>query len=264
VFLKKKLLSAAIFIGSVFYCFRKILCRYFWRELCDNVENVNHSLAGGGQKENPKEMAVPLRQFQLQSMIIIKYLGKTVKGYLLRYQDVPPNCEEDCPDCHRKLYKHGRYYRFVITGRSIRRIPIYRRLCPACGKTFSLLPDFLYPYYVHSGWILQKAWTLRYIKEKSYKFIQTAIFFNETGGISYKTIKRWDCLWKDKKDSLIPLILNHLIDVHPIAFDFREIKPLSDEQTLLYLLPITWKLHHTTTYPFYGFFNWINQLIHRV
>src|SRR4051794_33706369 len=73
-------------------------------------------------------------------MIIIKYLGKTVKGYLRRYQDVPPKCEESCPDCHGKLYKHGRYYRFVITVKVITRISFYRRFCPSCGKTFSLLP----------------------------------------------------------------------------------------------------------------------------
>lgn len=198
-------------------------------------------------------------------MIIVKYLGKTVKGYLQRYQDVPPECEEGCPDCNGKLYKHGRYYRLVITRKAITRIPIYRRFCPSCGKTFSLLPDFLYPYYVHSGWILQKAWILRYIKAKSYNSIQTVISSNETGGISFNTIKRWDCLWKLKRDSLIHLLLSHLVGVHPIAFDFRELKSLTYEQTLLYLLPRVWKIFHsTTTFPFYGFFNWINQLFHRI
>lgn len=198
-------------------------------------------------------------------MIIIKYLGKTVKGYLRRYQDVPPKCEESCPDCHGKLYKHGRYYRFVITVKAITRIPIYRRFCPSCGKTFSLLPDFLYPYIVHSGWILQKAWILRYVREKSYNRIQSVIFSNETGGISYKTIKRWDSLWRIKKESLIHLLMYHLVDVHPTAIDFSEIKPLTDEQTLLYLLSKVWKFFHsTTTYSFYGFFNWINQLMHRI
>lgn len=198
-------------------------------------------------------------------MIIIKYLGKTVKGYLRRYQDVPPECDKDCPECHGKLYKHGRYYRNVITRKAITRIPIYRRFCPSCGKTFSLLPDFLYPYLVHSGWVLQKAWILRYVQEKSYSLIQSYIFSNETGGISYKTIKRWDSLWRVKKDSLIRLLLYHLVNVHPIAFNFREIKALTDEQTLLYLLPNVWKIFHsTTTYPFYGFFTWINQLISRI
>lgn len=198
-------------------------------------------------------------------MIIIKYLGKTVKGYLRRYQDVPPKCEVNCPNCNHKLYKHGYYYRSVVSGKAITRIPIYRRLCPSCGKTFSLLPDFLYPYIVHSGWILQKAWILRYVRGESYNYIQSVIFSNETGGISYKTIKRWDSLWRMKKESLIYLLLYHLVDVHPIAIDFRELKSLADEQTLLYLLPIVWKtFHSTTTYPFYGFFNWINQLINRI
>lgn len=103
-------------------------------------------------------------------------MGRTV------YQNVPPKCEEECPDCHRKLYKHGHYFRHVITSKEILKIPIYRRLCLSCGKTFSLIPDFLIPYHVHNGWILQKAWIMRYEKGKSYNFIREVISSNETGG----------------------------------------------------------------------------------
>ncbi|MFB5198626.1 helix-turn-helix domain-containing protein, partial [Neobacillus sp. KR4-4] len=112
---------------------------------------------------------------------------------------------------------------------------------------------------------LQKVWILRYLKGKSYYRIQSAIFSNETGGISYKTIKRWDSLWRIKKESLIHLLMYHLVDIHPTEIDFRQIKPLTDEQTLIYLLPKTWKFFHSTTpYPFYGFFNWINQLMNKI
>lgn len=197
-------------------------------------------------------------------MIRLKYLGKTVKGYLRLYQDVPPECEEDCPDCHGKLYKHGRYYRSVVTGKNLMRIPVYRRLCSACGKTFSLLPDFLFPYRVPSGRMLQRAWDLRYVKGKSYNYIQT--FFSERmiGGISYKTITRWDTFWKDKKDSLIQLLISHIVAIHPVAFNFKDIKLLSGERALLNLLPIAWKiLHPSIPYPFCGFLQWINQLIHK-
>lgn len=195
----------------------------------------------------------------------LRYLGKTVKGYLRLYQDVPPQCEEGCSDCHRKLHKHGRYYRSVIKRNKIIKIPIYRWLCPACGKTFSLLPDFLFRYRVHSGEILKKAWSLRYIKGKSYNQIQVFISANVIGGISCKTVKRWDDLWKKIKDPLINLFLSNMVDVHPISFDFQAIKPLTDEQTLIYLLPLAWEIFHPSTpYPFCGLFNWINQLIHKI
>lgn len=198
-------------------------------------------------------------------MIIVKYLGKTVKGYLRRYQDVPPKCEETCPDCHGKLYKHGCYYRNVITGKKITKIPIYRRYCPACGKTFSLLPDFLYRYRVHSGRILQRAWILRYIKGKSYHFIQTSISKNVIGGISYKTVKRWDRLWGSVKTSLIAFLLSSIVELQPDVYVFQEIKPLTDEQVLLFLLPLAWEIFHPTApYPSCGFFQWINQLIDKV
>jgi transposase-like protein len=195
----------------------------------------------------------------------VRYLGKTVKGYLRLYQDVPPICEEGCTDCQRKLYRHGRYYRSVVTRNKIIKIPIYRWLCPACGKTFSLLPDFLFRYHVHSEEILQKAWLLRYAKGKSYNQIQTYISTNVIGGISYKTVKKWDGIWKNKKSKLINFLLSNIVENHPIAFDFQAIKPLTDEQALIFLLPLAWKIFHPSApYPFCGFFKWINQLIHRI
>lgn len=198
-------------------------------------------------------------------MIRLKYLGKTVKGYLRLYQDVPPKDEENCPDCHRKLYNHGRYYRSVVTGKTLTRIPIYRRLCPECGKTFSLLPDFLFPYRIPSGRILQKAWFLRYVKGKSYNHIQNFLSNRMTGGISYKTIIRWDAFWKDKKDPLIQLLISHIVTIHPIAINFKDIKSLGEEQALLnFLLPKAWKIFHPSIpYPICGFLQWINQLIHK-
>lgn len=198
-------------------------------------------------------------------MTRIRYLGKTVKAYLKQFQDVPPPCNEGCPDCSGKLYKHGRYYRTVIIGKKLIKIPIYRRLCPACGKTLSLLPDFLYPYRVHVGGIFQKAWILRYVNGKSYYFIQNFITQSVIGGISYKTIKRWDCLWRKVKGPLVKLLLSTIAEVQPTAINFQTIKPLNDEEVLLFLLPLAWEIFHPNTpYPSYGFFQWINQLIERI
>ncbi len=199
-------------------------------------------------------------------MIIIKYLGKSIKSYLRNYQEVPPCFEGNCPGCdHKKLYRHGRYSRSAITKKKITRIPIYRLLCPACGKTFSLLPDFLLPYQVHSGEVLQKAWVLRFIKMKSFTRIQSIISCNETGGISVKTIKRWESFWKQKESDLINFLSRGLVELSSNSTILFMTKQLSPQQTFLYLLRNLWKiLHLEHPYPFYGFFPWINQLIHRM
>jgi transposase-like protein len=198
-------------------------------------------------------------------MIIIKFLGKNVKVYLSRYQDVPPSLENHCPDCDRKPYKHGRYYRTVTTRNKIHVIPIYRWYCPACGKTFSLLPDFLKPYYVYSGWILQKAWVLRYLKGKSYSNIQCMVSTDIVGGVSYKTVKRWDQSWTKNKDNLFRLLYSNLIEFDPTTVNFQTVKTIADGITILYLLQKLWKIiHSTNTLPLYGYFPWINQLINKV
>ena len=198
-------------------------------------------------------------------MIIIKYLGKSIKGYLRNYQEVPPCFEENCPDCDHKLYRHGKYSRSVITKKKITWIPIYRLLCPACGKTFSLLPDFLLPYQVHGGEILQQAWSLRFMKRKSFAKIKSIISHNETGGISIKTIKRWERFWKQKENDLINLLHRGLVELCSDSTILFITKQLSPQQTLLYFLRKLWKiLHPEQPYPFYGFFPWINQLINRI
>ena len=226
---------------------------------------VNHSLAGGGHKKSPKRLQSLWRGFQYKLMIIIKYLGKSIKSYLKYYQEVPPYFEGNCPECDHKLYRHGKYFRSAITKKKIRWIPIYRWLCSPCGKTFSLLPDFLLPYQVHNGKILQHAWILRYMKKKSFAQIQSIISNNETGGISVKTIKRWERFWKQKESDLINLLNRGLVELSSDSTILFMTKQLSNKQTFLYLLEKLWKiLHPDRPYPFCGFFPWINQLINKI
>jgi hypothetical protein len=58
---------------------------------------------------------------------------------------------ECCPICRAKnrLLRHGFYKRNAIDEHGSYRIPICRLLCPDCGKTVSILPTFLLPYFQH-------------------------------------------------------------------------------------------------------------------
>ena len=57
-----------------------------------------------------------------------------------------------CPLCRAKnqLLRHGFYERNAIEQEVCYRIPICRLICPDCRKTFSILPDFLLPYFQHT------------------------------------------------------------------------------------------------------------------
>jgi transposase-like protein len=59
---------------------------------------------------------------------------------------------DQCPRCKAFGYlnRHGFYYRYVITEKDEFRIPICRLRCSKCKKTFSILPDFLIPYFKHT------------------------------------------------------------------------------------------------------------------
>ena len=59
---------------------------------------------------------------------------------------------ERCPACRGlvRLNAHGYYFRNALQGKLELRVPIRRLKCPACNKTFSLLPDFLLPYFQYT------------------------------------------------------------------------------------------------------------------
>lgn len=58
-----------------------------------------------------------------------------------------------CPNCRAKnrLQRHGFYDRNAVEEEVVFRIPICRLLCPVCGKTVSILPIFLLPYFQHTS-----------------------------------------------------------------------------------------------------------------
>lgn len=58
-----------------------------------------------------------------------------------------------CPICRAKnrLSRHGFYERNALEGMAVFRIPICRLRCPDCGKTVSIFPMFLLPYFQHTA-----------------------------------------------------------------------------------------------------------------
>lgn len=123
-----------------------------------------------------------------------------------------------CPLCRAKkrLQRHGFYDRNAIEEAVCYRIPICRLKCSDCGKTFSILPDFLLPYFQHTlAFIIQillSVWLLgaclcsrqlRYFYEKrGYgKLTEIALFFRKMGHL-----KPWPQERKKKAIALLQMI----------------------------------------------------------
>ncbi|MBS4040147.1 MAG: hypothetical protein KGZ81_06060 [Flavobacteriales bacterium] len=84
-------------------------------------------------------------------MLIIDNLFKNITNNLLLEEK---NIQHlyGCSSCGYEgmLHRHGHYKRNVVTLTQHFVISIQRFLCPSCGKTFSLLPSFLIPYFIYS------------------------------------------------------------------------------------------------------------------
>lgn len=65
-----------------------------------------------------------------------------------KYMKFLKTFDEDifCPCCGRLTRRHGQYEKTTHFKHQSFRIPIMRRRCPDCNKTFSLMPCFTFPW----------------------------------------------------------------------------------------------------------------------
>lgn len=122
-------------------------------------------------------------------MYKILSFGRSCKAYLRIYKDSGPDITLCCENCGHRLHKHGRYYRYVAGKTEYLRIPIYRWLCPKCGTTVSLLPDFLVPWARCATWIREGAIKRKQLGHSFRRIAETVI--SPKIGLSSRTVKRW-------------------------------------------------------------------------
>ena len=85
-------------------------------------------------------------------MIIPYHFPVTIETYTVRRRKNDFPTFDCCPFCRamNTLLRHGYYERNAIEEETCHRITICRLKCPDCGKTFSILPNFLLPYFQHT------------------------------------------------------------------------------------------------------------------
>lgn len=130
-------------------------------------------------------------------MPIILPLGRTVKAYLRLYGEKCPALSIGCRDCGGAMHKHGRYWRTAVTSRKVYRVPIYRWRCPGCGRTVSVLPDFLVPYAQFVS-LVREGVMRRRLRGLALAGIANRTYGGAVSGLSVRTVARWLAkVWQD-------------------------------------------------------------------
>lgn len=86
-----------------------------------------------------------------------------------------------CPNCSypAKLIKHGFYWRNALSFKKQFYIPILRLKCISCSKTFSILPDFLLPYFQYTLDVILQYLNDYFLKGKIGVYYQVLQFYRK-------------------------------------------------------------------------------------
>lgn len=91
-----------------------------------------------------------------------------------------------CPDA-RQLWRWGSYRRWIPVGSSSQRGVIFRKCCPACKVTFSLIPDFVIPRRGYSPWLIGR-WLVLALQGQP---VRSRQFFTEIGQANPNPGESW-------------------------------------------------------------------------
>ena len=95
-----------------------------------------------------------------------------------------------CPCCGRATRKHGKYEKTVHFKHGSFRIPILRRRCPDCNKTFTLMPCFTFPWGRFANHIYE--FLLRWLLENTpINVMAEWLSTTAVSVLSLKTLYRW-------------------------------------------------------------------------
>jgi hypothetical protein len=127
-------------------------------------------------------------------MIILLECPLRIKQYMKFIESF----DEDvfCPCCERLTRRHGKYEKIIYFKTKSCRIPIMRRRCPDCDKTFSLMPCFTLPWGRFANHIYEflGRWL---IEGMPISQLAEWLTTSSVSVVSLKTIYRWKRLFHD-------------------------------------------------------------------
>jgi len=154
-------------------------------------------------------------------VVIVQHYAHSAKRYAEatpfpgRLFPLPERCPH--PDCRATdaLIRWGTYEREALTGLQVYRIRVQRIRCKACGRTHSLLPDFLHPYRHYVISLLQ--WVV-------YLYLLAGLGINRLmerligQGPVRSTVREWTTSFAyGAGELLFDLLLRSLMSVEPLS-----------------------------------------------
>lgn len=160
-------------------------------------------------------------------MVIVQHFPDSVKQYAEaetfpgRDFSLPDRCPH--PECRAadSLIRWGTYQRWACTAGGDYRIRIQRLRCKVCGRTHSLLPDFLHPHRHYAISLLQHAVSLYLIAglgwERLMRTMKTIRRLAHAGP-ARSTIREWiDSFAYGAGELLLDSLLRQLMTLNPLA-----------------------------------------------
>jgi hypothetical protein len=154
-------------------------------------------------------------------VVIVQHFPGSVKQYAEaiplpgRSFTVPDTCPD--PDCQASgcLIRWGTYARWARTGNMDYRISIQRVRCKACGRTHSLLPDFLHPHRHYVIHLLQHVVSLYLIAGLGWKRLMNRL---PSLGPDVSTVREWVASFAyGAGHLLLDFLIHRLLALDPLA-----------------------------------------------
>lgn len=151
-------------------------------------------------------------------MVIVQGFAGSVKEYIAASQGAEPvfSLPEQCPhpDCQAagSLIRWGTYTRMAITEVDYRLV-VQRVRCKVCGRTHSLLPDFLHPHRRFVIALLQQVIALYLLVGLGWRRLMREL---PEDGPAHSTVREWvDSFAYGAGHLLFDYLLRHLLTLAP-------------------------------------------------
>ncbi|AJA47665.1 hypothetical protein CPAST_c15900 [Clostridium pasteurianum DSM 525 = ATCC 6013] len=131
-------------------------------------------------------------------MINIVKMPYGIKKYnkLCKFNQFPNKYGCEACGFEGKLYRHGFYYRNLITFKGAYKVVILRCKCQSCGKTYSIIPSFIIPYRQYAYEVILTSIIMMLKLGYSFSKIITLI---KSLNISYSSLNTTDLsFWKNR------------------------------------------------------------------
>jgi hypothetical protein len=138
---------------------------------------------------------------------------------------VPDRCPH--PDCQAagSLIRWGTYQRGALTGEADYRIRVQRVRCKVCGRTHSLLPDFLHPHRHFVISLLQQVVSLSLLAGLGWRKLMRQVREAYDQGPARPTVREWVASFAYGAGYLLlDALLRHLLALDP-GIDLPDLPP---------------------------------------